>query len=804
MQGRENTLIGISAPNKIVVHQNETVSTYITLHNRALVNQEFTINSLEVPEMLSIQGLPHSELLVPNHLRQIVFGVKATANASFQNTTITFSVTSNLDTEINETVAINVMIAPRSNLKFGATGNSEFTVDEKVRTSFAVNITNDGMFSDNVSFNLYSPSGWTWGWNMPNVVENTSYKVLQPTQLVYVNFWIDVPAVENGAPLAGTGPRFELSATSSLDLQSSFWYFDLQMNERKNVSIDEVGQGLVLAPNQDGRLYVTLRNVGNTPNTLNITLQPVNEQGVHIPNSQPSDRFNQSGWIVALFGGLEDVILQPNESRVIEIGFQAPNEFSGTVYVELQVFPTGGLASRKTTNFSATIQRTTGADITYTQIDCLAILPNQTCSVTFTAQNTGNSYNSLSLRVADITDGFNISIPPNPLLLQANQIKSFPSAILTIDSRSLAFTTGEVSVELLGDSGEVLNSITVPLKVGPQIFWSFRNVEEQTNAKGIMSIAMEVRNDGNAEDGLIVQLQSDHVVDMGFYPPDGAIFEAGEVSPRSFEINDIPLGSNFTIRAWVQLPRDQINNGSVYINTTIRSRYAPESTFVYTSIGHYLGKQWQPVEQAEEKIDWGALFSTSIAYLKAWSGILFSILLAGVILYKAVIDRENRMKGTALLPYQEPETAQDWMKQFQRDEPVEEISMVSNPLREPLQPVPKETYEAMFRHTHGAATIAPSPVEKELVGAASIVLDKRTEEKNRSMADDLLASLQSGQISKPMDTSFLDMSINSETHDTTQYLAPKKLEAPMPLQPTETTTSTTKPSTFQPDDDLEF
>ena len=54
------------------------------------------------------------------------------------------------------------------------------------------------------------------------------------------------------------------------------------------------------------------------------------------------------------------------------------------------------------------------------------------------------------------------------------------------------------------------------MKVAPQIKWSFRNVEEQVNAKGRLSIAMEVRNDGNAVDGLIVQLQSSHSVDMGF------------------------------------------------------------------------------------------------------------------------------------------------------------------------------------------------------------------------------------------------------------------------------------------------
>ena len=35
---------------------------------------------------------------------------------------------------------------------------------------------------------------------------------------------------------------------------------------------------------------------------------------------------------------------------------------------------------------------------------------------------------------------------------------------------------------------------------------------------------MEVRNEGNAVDGLVVQLQSSHTVNMGFIPPEVAVF----------------------------------------------------------------------------------------------------------------------------------------------------------------------------------------------------------------------------------------------------------------------------------------
>ena len=148
------------------------------------------------------------------------------------------------------------------------------------------------------------------------------------------------------------------------------------------------------------------------------------------------------------------------------------------------------------------------------------------------------------------------------------------------------------------------------------------------NAKGRLSIAMEVRNEGNAVDGLIVQLQSSHSVDMGFIPPDIAVYEEGVEYPRSFEINDIPLNSNFTIRAWVQLPQDQSTNGTVYVNTTIRSRLSPELPFVHTSTGDYLGVSWQPQPNSDDGIDWGGMADTVALYVKAWWGVVASILVA--------------------------------------------------------------------------------------------------------------------------------------------------------------------------------
>ena len=80
------------------------------------------------------------------------------------------------------------------------------------------------------------------------------------------------------------------------------------------------------------------------------------------------------------------------------------------------------------------------------------------------------------------------------------------------------------------------------------------------------------------------------------------------------------------------------------------------------------------------------------------------------------------------------------MSQYQKEAvPGEQMTAPAAPLQE----VPKATYEAMFRHQHGSAEAPQPQVDSGLVSAASIVLDKRTEEARKSKADAMLSDLQS-------------------------------------------------------------
>ena len=81
-------------------------------------------------------------------------------------------------------------------------------------------------------------------------------------------------------------------------------------------------------------------------------------------------------------------------------------------------------------------------------------------------------------------------------------------------------------------------------------------------------------------------------VDMGFIPPDTAIYEAGVEHPRSFEINTYHRNQVSRFRPGSSFPQNEANNGTVYINTTVQSKLAPDTLFVHTSTGDYLGEPW--------------------------------------------------------------------------------------------------------------------------------------------------------------------------------------------------------------------
>jgi len=279
---------------------------------------------------------------------------------------------------------------------------------------------------------------------------------------------------------------------------------------------------------------------------------------------------------------------------------------------------------------------------------------------------------------------------------------------------------------------------------------------------------MTLRNQGNAFDGLVVQLQSSHSTDMAFVPPSIAIIEEGVENPRSFEIFDIPVGANFTVIAWVEIPVDQQANGTIWINTTVRSKLSPEIEFIHTSSVDYKGIPWQPTAAEDEPIiDFAQIMSTTLEVLKAWSLVIMAIFVASMLLLKANMDRITRKTDEAVrneLYAQKnkgPEHVDDWMDKFSQKSPQPEVASTSH--------IQKEHFEQAFTPRASLSQPAAQPIEPSLKDAATIVLESHDTLNAKMSTDELLGTIQQQGIAIPhQGNDLLAVGIN-ETEMTTSH-----------------------------------
>ena len=344
---------------------------------------------------------------------------------------------------------------------------------------------------------------------MNNTDGVNAYETLAPGQLAYVYLWVDIPEIIDGSPLAQTGPRFQLKAVSSIDKAVSQWSFDLLLDSYRNASIDAKGDDLVLDPGANGRVVVDVRNVGNTYNRLNITLQAIDEQGQPIPGLALEDRIARNGWTMALFKGLESVELAPNESRSIEIGFQAPGDYFGSIDVRVRVFAQGAQERVRTIDVGASIDWQRNATVALQTDECQDLLPNNTCSASVLIINTGNARDTFSIDLISAPDSVAATLLVNSVSLDPFESTLVEVVQVVANADAFAFETGDVTLEVrLGGTEIPVGQVAVPTKIAPVILWVFEDIEESIDKNGRLSISMTARNEGNAVDGLLVQLLS--------------------------------------------------------------------------------------------------------------------------------------------------------------------------------------------------------------------------------------------------------------------------------------------------------
>lgn len=742
----ENGILELDSTTRHIIHRGETIEASITVRNIADQVNEISFQHA-LPDNISISSLPDEYELSEGQVRQFKFYFTCDDYAPYQTVNAVITITSSLDSQLSIDSEFDLVISKQSNLQYGVSGDSQFVVDPGIRTNLAVNMTNYGLFGDNVTFSLATNSNWQWGWTMNNTENLTSYEYFAANQLKYIYLWIEVPEVINSQPLFESGPRFSLVATSKLDECTTTWNFDLLMSEFRNVSIMEQETNLSLSPDSSGRTPVSITNVGNIENVVSIDLQVIDSQGNPIIGVPVSDRIDYNGWIIAVFGGYEDEFIQPTNSRTFEIGFQSPNNNEGEINVRVIITPSGAANRAKYVDLQTAIvwQREVNADLI--SDDCSQLLPSDTCDASFRIYNDGNYQDNYLVEIIEQPNFVSLSLGTNSLEIGKNSFVDISSLTITANQDASAFANGNVIIAIsLTNSNQNPVLINVDVVISPEISWSLQNLVEENDAIGRFNIAMTLRNDGNSMDGIIVQLQCSHFTEMSLIPPNEAIYESGIEYPRSFEINDIDLASNFTVRAWAEIPVDQISNGTMYLNVSIRSIFTPDEPIEFTTSVQYYGTNWQDDKVKTNEKTLGDYVEITTEIVKSWFWIIISILASGLIINKALRDRNDRLENQTMIDTlnsaNTSEKQDDWLAKF--DSKREETTTIESP------EIASERFERSFKNRAGQLKPVTAPIDEKLRDAAALVLDAHDKTIVRNEADELLNAIDIGGIKQPV------------------------------------------------------
>tara|TARA_B110000444_G_scaffold126085_1_gene118522 strand:- start:54677 stop:57040 length:2364 start_codon:yes stop_codon:yes gene_type:complete len=719
---------------EVIIHPGETVSYRIAWHNLVGAERHFQIELNQSHPNLTTEGIPDEWTRVASgRLGEFNINITAAPNSDYETLPFSLDITCQEVPEWSETFEIDALVSRWSSLTFGANDGSSFYVQQSVNTSLAVNISNNAGFDDLVKIRMETNSNWEYGFVQDVNGDGEVLLDLSNGEDIFINFWIITPSVQNGAPLAGTGPTFHLEAESNLDRRVSSWTFELEMQTFHNMTIDSTTQNLSIDPGETGRIEVAIRNNGNIDTYLDAYLQL---DGV------TDDRIEKDGWTVALFNAFEFQALEPNESRIIEIGFDAPNKNIDQLSVELIVSPQAFPQRTNSVSVSSIIDWERGGNLSVTGDMCMSVELNTTCQRMIQIENNGNYYEEYSLHLIDET-GMNFEITPDIIGLSKGETSSNIPLNLTPFLNADGYLPASAKLELHRIDGLVIDSLLIESKTAPFVEWVWEEtVSSVSNSK--LEVAITMRNEGNIVDGLVIRMTSSYYTEMSFVPPTGSVYEEDVENIRSFEIVNCGMGENFTFRAWANIPDDQGSNDDFYLNITAHSRLAEENPFTYSANSSFDAVEKTTEDESTVVNSITTFFATAGSLVWAWKWIFIAAMLSGLMINKSLRDRQIRMEEAALLkplPKSEDNSG-DWMAEF-----ATKKQPVPQPVESPQ--VSNEAFTGMFKAVSGETKPSLEPVDSGLVGAANTVLDHHDSVATRSKLDGLVSDIASGEINKP-------------------------------------------------------
>ena len=709
----------VTASGDCYGHRNESIPIDLDWNNIESSDQELQITA-ESHISLNVNGLPDAPIIVNAQTSSgITIFVVADNDSQFGN--LPLNITFDNGDGWSETIALLIDITPYSKLNFGSSSGSQFLIEQVSRINLATNITNAADFTDVVNFTLSNDLGWESGWTNSNSIS------LNPGGIDLVQFWIETPPVVNSSPLAGEGASFILKGFSSLDSAEIEWRFSVVLKDFYNVSIDGSSEDLTIDPGISGRTEVTLRNSGNIASTFDFYLIPLYESGSEVPGFVDKTIIEYNGWSVALYNSMQSTILQPGESRTIDVGFLAPVSDDSSLQVRLKIYPSGYDNVMKSVDLTAITQQVRKAELIIDVEECVQVSPIESCTIFYEINHQGNMYDLLKVELSDTT-GISAQTSQEVWSVAIGESVRNISLNLTSLEGAIAYSNYSLDLNLLTSDGLLLDSVNIKGYIGPRIEWIYENAVSSVDQQGKLSMTMVVRNDGNTVDGLIVRLSSTHYTQMSLIPPDGAIYDMSE-KIRSFEMTDISIGDNFTFRAWVILPTDQSSDGTLLANITAHSRLDDSNPLCFEAKADY--------QATEMKVDEGVVIidvmSSTIEYsvliLKGWWYIFSSVIIAVLLIKKAAKDRRLRLQDPMALILGKVET-----------ETIVEKEIV----HPPAQSMSREEFSQRFKSQSATKIYETQKISEDVVRAAGTIIDHHEENLMRQKLEDLTEEISSG------------------------------------------------------------
>ncbi|MGB1474580.1 MAG: hypothetical protein ACPG73_00065 [Candidatus Poseidoniaceae archaeon] len=720
--------------DEIVAHPGETVQLRIAWQNIVGTARHFSVSVNSSDSNLTVSDLPTDWTRVASgRLGEMMINVTVAPNSNFETQSFSLDFLCQEVTNWSYTHNVDVLISKWSDIRFGSNDGSEFYVLQDVRTGFAVNVSNNADYDDTVKLRFNTQTNWEYGFDDDLNNDGELVIDLQSGEFEFINFYIKTPPIVDGAPLAGTGPQFSLEAVSDLDRRISSWNFSLNMETYHNMTIDNVEENLSIEPGDNDRLEVVIRNNGNIATYL--------DAGLIYGNSR-EDRFEIENWTVAIFNAFEFQPLEPNESRVIEIGFDAPNTNLGTVGLELDIMPQSFPQRASSVKISSAIDWQKNGSLSKVGNSCSEVEWNQTCQQFIQIENTGNFFQHYLLEIRD-SSGMNFEIRQEQVGLSRGQSSIEIPMNITPFENAEAFSTGTAELVLTLPDGQIIDSIEISSRTAPRVFWIWEDSATSVS-NGRLEMAITMRNDGNTADGLVVRMTSSYFTDMSFIPPNNAIVEDGSKNIRSFEIVNIDKGANFTFRAWAKIPDNQNSADDFYVYITAHSRLAEENPFRFTANTSFDAAASNNDNQESIVDSISDIASTIFAIVWAWKWIAIATIASGLMINKSIRDRRARLSDMELMNSTQTveQKPDDWMAEFAtKKQPTPEIAQSPQ--------IPSEVFTGMFQAVGGGQKPVTEPVDSRLVGAASTVLDHHDTVATKSKLDDLVENLAAGNVSTP-------------------------------------------------------